>query len=202
MRKAAAFLLRPGGYAGCLIVLLGGCAALTVPAPGEIPELGAPAQEISRFRLSGRIAVKHNEQGFSGSLRWEHAAARDEMFILSPLGQVVARIERDAAGAALTTSDQQTLRADDAESLTAAALGWRLPLAGLQYWVLGRPAPIAPAVIERNGDNRVSRLRQHGWRIDYLEYAALPELSLPGKILLQRENLEVKLIIDSWDLSN
>lgn len=182
-----------------LLIVLSGCA--TAP---EIVRQARPdgvrvtsVEQVEAFQLSGRIGVKYDEQGFSGNLRWLHAAQRDEILILSPLGQGVAQIEQNAAGVVLTTSDQQRYQAQDAETLTENVLGWRLPLTGMRDWVLGRAAP-GKAEIQLDQFKRPVRLIQDGWQIDYQAFREADGLMLPQKLTMRRQDLEMKLIVDNW----
>lgn len=185
------------------MALLGGCAELPVP-PVELesasrPQAGADAS--TSFRLSGRIGVSHDGESFSGSLRWRHDAGEDEIFILSPLGQGVARITRNPAGASLETAEGQGYRAADVESLTEEVLGWRLPVNGLQYWIVGRPAPDRPAESELDDSHHLATLRQDGWRIDYQGYRSVQGALLPAKMeMTMGDRLRVRLVIDDWVL--
>ncbi|MBU1691149.1 MAG: lipoprotein insertase outer membrane protein LolB [Gammaproteobacteria bacterium] len=183
--------------------LLWGCAELPVP-PLELESATRPQADVGTdglFRLSGRIAVSHNGESFSGSLRWSHAAEEDEIFILSPLGQGVARIVSNSAGASLETSDGQSYRASDVESLTKEVLGWRLPARGLQYWVMGRSAPDSVAESELDDKLQLRGLRQNGWRVDYLGYRMVQGTLLPAKLeVALDERLRVRLVIDDWVL--
>ncbi|MDD5240318.1 MAG: lipoprotein insertase outer membrane protein LolB [Sulfuricella sp.] len=183
--------------------LLGGCAELTVP-PLELESESRPqpnANASVSFRLSGRIGVSHNGESFSGSLRWRHDEGEDEIFILSPMGQGIARITRNSAGASLETSEGQGYRAADVESLTDEILGWRLPVNGLQYWVVGQPAPDRPADSELDGDHHLATLRQDDWRIDYQGYRSVQGALLPAKMeMTLGERLRVRLVIDNWVL--
>ena len=187
----------------CFPLLLLGCAELPVPPPAlesvARPQASAGAEGL--FRLSGRIAVSHNGESFSGSLRWSHAAGEDEIFILSPLGQGVARIVSNSAGASLETAEGRGYRAADVESLTEEVLGWRLPARGLQYWVMGRPAPDGAAEGEMDEDMQLRTLRQDGWRVDYLGYRMVQGNLLPAKLeVALDERLRVRLVIDDWVL--
>ena len=183
----------------CFMALLAGCATppeiVRQPQADRVPV--ASVEKVDAFQLSGRVGVKHEEQGFSGNLRWQHTAQRDDILILSPLGQGVAQIERNGAGVVLTTADQQRYQAQDVETLTETVLGWRLPLAGMRYWVLGRAAP-GKAEMQLDQSNRPRRLMQDGWQIDYLAYREADGLVLPQKMTMHRADLEMKLIIDEW----
>lgn len=161
----------------------------------------ASAVAIKSFQLSGRIAVKHDGQGFSGTLRWAHDALHDEIFLLSPLGQGVARITRTPSSITLTTADEKTYQAGNIETLTQEALGWRLPLHGLEHWVLGLPAPEGAVRLELDATGQPSRLSQDGWRIDYARYQTVQGVNLPAKLEITRDDdLEVRLVIDRWVL--
>ena len=181
------------------LALLAGCASAPelVRQPRSEHAPVTSVEQVDAFQISGRVGVKYDEQGFSGNLRWQHAAQHDEILILSPLGQGVAQIEQNAEGVVLTTSDQQRYQAQDVEALTESVLGWRLPLAGLRYWVLGRSAP-GKAEMQLDEMKRPLRLIQDGWQIDYLAYREADGLVLPQKMTMHRQDLEMKLIIDDW----
>jgi len=187
-----------------LLLLLGACAA-----PPPKPVLQAPALSRAQslvaaqrngFHLSGRVAVKYDEKSFSGGVRWEHNGSGDEIWILAPLGRGVARIVQDAGGISLTTDEQKTYRALDAESLTREVLGWSLPLSGLQYWVLGIAAPESAAQAQHDAQQRLARLNQDSWEIAYLRYKPEQESGMPARITLSRGDLQISLIIDDWTI--
>lgn len=176
-----------------------------MPEPKETAEapVSRPiAEPGDAFRLSGRIGVLHDGNSFSGSLRWRHDSETDEIFILSPLGQGVARINRSAEGVMLETAEGRIYRADDVETLTQEVLGWRLPARGLQYWVTGRAAPQMPAEGRISSDKLLLQLDQDGWHIDYSGYRTVQGTSLPAKMemLAKDSQLEVRLVIDQWAL--
>lgn len=177
------------------IMLLGGCALLP-PAPAPAAR---PAQaESAPFALNGRIAVKYNGSRHSAGLRWTHTAQSDEILLLAPLGQTAARVYRDAQSATLDDGDKH-YRADDAETLMQQALGWYLPVRGLHHWVLGLAEPENAAQIERNAQGQVTMLRQNGWEVHYQRYQDGQINSLPTRLQLNREGLQVQLLIDEWD---
>ena len=179
-----------------VIALLAGCALLQ-PAPAPAAR---PAQaESAPFALNGRIAVKHNGSRHSAGLRWTHTALSDEILLLAPLGQTAARVYRDAQHATLDDGDKH-YRADDAETLMQQALGWYLPVRGLHHWVLGLAETGSPAQIERNAHGQIAVLRQYGWEVHYQRYPDNKPDSLPTRLQLSREELQVQLLIDEWEL--
>ncbi len=184
--------MRRGTMAALLALALGGCAAIP-PAPPAALE--SPLR--ANWTLQGRIGVQSGEQSLSGQIHWQHRVESDEVLMTSPLGQGVARIVRDAEGVALEVPNQPTRRAPDAESLTREALGYALPVAGLTWWVQGHPDPGSAFESTQDAGGRIAQLRQHGWVIDYLQYAADAR---PRRMVVTREGLQIRLVADSWIL--
>jgi outer membrane lipoprotein LolB len=175
--------------------MVAGCAAPR--APQALPASNAG---IDTFSLTGRVAVKMEQRGYSAKLIWRHAAAVDRLRLLSPVGSVIAEIEADASGAMLTTGDKKVYRSSDVQALTREVLGWDLPLEGLQHWVLGRAEPVLPVHAEqRDVRGRLTRLTQNDWRISFLAYAG--DSALPARMALAYDRLSLRLIIDRWDLT-
>ena len=178
-----------------VLAMVAGCAAPR--APQALPASNAG---IDTFSLTGRVAVKMEQRGYSAKLIWRHAAAGDRLRLLSPVGSVIAEIEADASGAMLTTGDKKVYRSSDVQALTREVLGWDLPLEGLQHWVLGRAEPVLPVQAEqRDVRGRLTRLTQNDWRISFLAYAG--DSALPARMALAYDRLSLRLIIDRWDLT-
>ena len=181
-------------FAG-LLLLLSGCAS-TPPTQQSVKR---PAQaEQAPFIIAGRIAIKHEGQRSSATVRWTHSTEADEILLFAPLGKTIARIQRNPQGVVLDTSDKH-YAAQDVEELTLQALGWRLPLSGLQYWVMALPTPNSMVEIERDMNGQINLLRQDGWEIRYTRYVTSAPDSLPLRLTLQRDGLEIQLLIDEWE---
>jgi outer membrane lipoprotein LolB len=173
-----------------LSLLLSACA--TTPVVVQ-----RPTAADAPFVINGRIAIIQPERRDSAGLRWTHDAASDEVLLLAPLGQAVARITSDARGVMLE-ADGETHLAADAETLTQALLGWQLPLSGLRYWVAALPAPGGEFRSEQDAQGRLSVLYQQGWTIRYTRYAGDARDALPLRLSLQRAGMEVRVLIDEW----
>jgi outer membrane lipoprotein LolB len=132
-------------------------------------------------------------------MRWQHAPDRDEIWLLTPLGQALAHIVDDAEGAVYTGSDRRQYRARDVEALTRRTLGWELPVARLAWWVRGDSAADGViAEVERDPQNRLLRLRQDGWDITYVYRSQDSADSLPQRLDLRSESQSIRLVIDTW----
>lgn len=183
------------------MLALAGCASVPPPATVDKGVFDRHQQQLSTidaFSLSGRIAVQTQQKGFSGKLRWQHAPGGDMLDFYSPLGSQVAAIVGDADGVVLTTSDQKTYTAADAETLLHDTMGWSLPLQGLSDWVLGRPAPGAYQDVRWDDQGRLAFLVQNGWHIEYPSYQTVAGTDLPTKIVLKSPKLDLKLLVEQW----
>lgn len=178
-----------------VVLSLCGCAALD-PAP-TLPPLAQPV--LAAFQITGRISVRHGAEGFSGNLTWRHDHTEDEFLILSPLGQGVARILKNATGVTLEIPDQVMLHAQDVESLTQSTLGFALPLSGLAHWVQAQP--VGSAQLRHNADGTLEHLSEQGWQIDYSAYRTVGALKLPGKVFMDNADTKLRLIVDEWRVS-
>lgn len=174
------------------LALLSGCAS--APAPVALHDMPVPG-----FTLNGRVAVRHKDNGFSGNLYWKHEAGKDELRLLSPLGQTVAEIRRDAIGATLEASGVRHA-ADNAADLTEKVLGWRLPLENMPFWAQGRASPENGATITRDEPGNIVRLSQQGWEIEYRDYRLQAGFALPYRLLMRGADMELKLAVDEWEL--
>lgn len=176
-------------FAGAVLAaLLTGCITVA-PDPQSVP---------AAFDVVGRVLISGEGRAFSSSLRWRHETTEDELWLMSPVGQTLAHIVADAAGATLTTPDLQEYRALSVDSLTRRALGWSLPLSALRYWIRSMPAP-GENVTASNRDSagRLSLLEQDGWSIRY-SYPDAPSAALPRRLDLTRNGQQIRLVIDSW----
>ena len=173
-----------------VLSLLGACAAL---APRDAGPRAEP------FDVLGRVLVSHDGRSFSSSVRWQHGATFDELWLMTPTGQALAYLREDGTGASITGADQVKYQGSSIEALTKQALGWEFPLARLQHWLRAAPAPGSAAEIaERDSSGRVMRMTQDGWRMAY-EYSAAPEYEgQPRRVEATSAAQNIRLVIDSW----
>lgn len=175
--------------------LLGGCALLQ-PAPQPAPRPVQP--ELAPFAMNGRISVKYDGSRDSAGLRWVHTVKADEILLLNPLGQTAARVYSDPRQTTLDNGDKH-YQNESAELLMQQVLGWYLPLDRLHHWLLGQAGQGAAAQIERNENGQIAVLHQDGWEVRYLSYAGAEKDSLPKRMQLKHERLQVQLLIDEWE---
>lgn len=174
-------------------------APFALGACAELPFLSAKTEQGSAqaFELQGRVYVRFGPKAFSGSLRWQHAPVRDEVWLGGPLGQTGAHILRDASGAVLTTADQQVYRAMSIEALTREGLGWSLPLDDLSYYVLGMAPPGAETPAQPDAG-----LARDGWSVRWTARADAAADAPPARLDLAKEDVEIRLVVDRLERSN
>jgi outer membrane lipoprotein LolB len=167
-------------------------------APRREPTVaGRPT--VERFELAGRIAVRYDGDGYTGSLRWRHADGRDRLELYAPTGTVFARLSRGPDGASLQMSDGKHYHEADASALSRSVLGWELPLEELRHWVFARPAPGSrPTRFDLGAEGRPALLEQDGWRVSYLAYSTVGSDVLPARMDLEHAGVKVRLIVARW----
>lgn len=169
-------------WRACLVaLLLAACAELPPPSEAALG-LGPPLQ---RFIAEGRISLRQGEQRDHLRFRWEHAPRSDAVLLMSPLGQGLAELTRDAAGARLKQPNQATIAADTLPQLVQRVLGAPLPLEAMAEWLRGARAA-------RSGD-------VDGWRVLISETTAFRQHRLLRVMEARREDVELKLVVDEWE---
>lgn len=199
-----------------LAALAAGCAG--VPSRPAGPETAAAwnarraaLAPVSSWDLRGRMALRTTEDSINASVHWVRHDRRHDIDLVGPLGGGHVRLSHDDNGAQLRATNGKIYHAPDPEELLYRSTGWRLPLAGLNYWVLGLPAPEAPGTEEFDERGRLRVLKQLGWNVQFLAYAEQHGYDLPSKLYLSRgradgagppdldAELELRLVISRWD---
>jgi outer membrane lipoprotein LolB len=203
MRPARCGVWPIPGLALLGLLLLHGCATTPTSVSLQGPMWESRQASLTALRdwsLSGRISVIQQEKGWHASLRWVQTEQGYSIDITNPLGQTVARIEGDASGVRARTSDGRLLNASDPDDLMEEAIGLRIPVSGLQYWVKGLPDPAEPGKLYGDDQSRLIQLEQSGWTIEYPRYSQLSTLDLPARIRARQDDLRVQVVVDQWRL--
>ncbi len=186
-------------------------ACVSAPAPRATPGAAPPArswaqrqalllQEVDHFSLRGRLAASNGRAAVSAGLRWRQQGTDAELSLSGPLGFGGARVQLAGEQLAITTSDGRQLVGAAADQQLTTLLGFEPPLRSLRYWVLGVNDPLQSAAPSLDNRQRLTQLRQGGWRIDYDEYLPVAGQWLPRRLTVSRQDLRLKLVIDAWQL--
>ncbi len=200
------------GMAILLAGLLVSCASIA-PSEQRAHE-GTQENALSRtyqesVDMTGRLSIRYqangSEEALHGSFTWSQGPERTLVSLLSPLGQTLAIIESTPTGAILRQPGQAPRQASNVNELTAQALGWPLPVAGLRYWLQGfaREANGLHAIASPAADAMPQTSTQDGWLLRYANWNREAAVPHPKRLDLQRTteqagDVEIRLIIDSF----
>ena len=187
-----------------LILLLSSCAIQKpLPAPADGVAWKAHRQALTaleNWQARGRIAVRTDSDGWSAGFDWTQAGGNYRIRLRGPFGQGALELEGDTHGVWLRRAGQPAVFATDADVLMEQESGWRLPVAGLNYWLRGLPDKQGSTISHLDSAGRLAFLQQRGWQIKYRTYQDYGAVALPTRLALQRDGLRVKVIVDSWEL--
>lgn len=123
---------------------------------------------------SGKIAVRSDEapgkeaRSMTGQFELAGSAAAGQLLVTSPIGTTIARARWGDVSSEGRPSDivleaqGHTVRFNDFEAMTEAALGEAVPLEALFDWLAGRPWPPSPATVDADR----AGFEQLGWHVD------------------------------------
>ncbi|MFA7281734.1 MAG: lipoprotein insertase outer membrane protein LolB [Sterolibacterium sp.] len=183
-----------------LLLALTGCAQFSGSDRGTyLPQRPARAA-IADFSLDGRIVIQHQQTSYSVNISWQHSAQTDAIMLSTPLGQGIAELTRNTDGMRLVTSEKREYNAPDWSALTHQLFGIDLPLANLPRWLVGT-VPAGALGVHYDDSGRPQRQWIDGWLVAYAAYESAAADALPTLIELTREDIQVKLKIDQWLIS-
>jgi len=186
-----------------VLALLTGCAVSPTTSPEASKAWVArqsALQHLMQWNAAGRIGVVNGSEGWHAGFQWAQQGSDYRIDLIGPLGQGRVRVEGDEQAVRIQTADGQIQTAPNPDVLLEQAVGARLPVNGLRYWIRGLPEPGTAPAVQTDAEGRLIRLEQDGWIIEYLAYAYAAPLSLdlPERIMARRQELSVKLIIEEW----
>lgn len=173
---------------------------------------------VSAWTLTGRIAVNNHAAinhtpddgainngtagaiNISATLHWAQQPNDYRIDVIPPFGQGAMHLEGNGEGVVMWLPGGQQLSAASPDALLYAQTGLRLPISSLRYWVMGRPDPASEARKALDDTGHVLWLEQSGWRIEFLRYSQINGLDMPGKLVVTRPPMHLRLVIDRWEL--
>lgn len=187
------------------MLALGGC-ALQRPAP--VVDWTARAERVAAlpsWEARGRIAIKAEEGGGQGDLRWEQRGSKARVRVSGPFGAGAYEIRWDPAQLSISSRNGDFSRAyegpDAAEQFLREQIGWSFPAMSTRFWLLGIPDPAFPARQTFSEQGELRGLDQNGWAVTYERYTDASGVPMPAKITVQNPRARVRLVIDRWCLS-
>lgn len=160
----------------------------------------------AHLQLSGRLTIRYfehdKEQPISVSYEWQQDPGNTEITLISPTGQILAKVEQNASGARLQQANQAPRYAADIEALLHSQLGWSLPVAGLRDWLQGYTKNAQQTYLPVPAEDD-ARLNVDGWQLRYVSWAREQVTPHPKRIDLYRNDsqageITIKILIDQW----
>lgn len=176
------------------LLTLAGCSTFTA-APLET---GVSLNPASEFTASGKLGIRSDSVNESARFNWIQQGNEYEIELLDPFGRQVMDLVGETGQVVLRSSDSPTPQvARTPEELMQTLLGWQVPVAPARYWIQGHPAP--GLAFE---SQKLNQFMQLGWQVDILTLQQTPKgHALPRKVRLTHKDLELTLIVNSWQFS-
>lgn len=189
------------------VLTLAGCTAFTPSAAPSAEQVRATRNYHDAIDISGRLSVRYqqpDEQLITGSFNWIQRPDHLAVSLLSPFGQVVAKIEVEPGRASFQRSGQAPQYASDVDQLASQALGWPLPVSGLQAWLQGF-ASVKGNPVAASSEGPTAITSADGWRINYAAWSpdGAGNSLRPRRIDLARATreageVEMRIVVDNW----
>ena len=157
---------------------------------------------LVQWEARGRVAFRSADEGGQGSLQWLQDGAATRIQLSGPFGAGAYQI--DSLPGQITVQSRgseaalEYLGPDAAERFLAEQVGWSFPVRSVRYWLLGLADPATPAVQQSDAAGRLRELRQSGWVVRYEDYAQGAATWLPHKLVVEREDVRLRFVIDRW----
>lgn len=157
---------------------------------------------LTNWQLDGRISLITDNEAWSGQLYWQQNAAADYFIQFSaPSGQGAMQLLGSDENVELRMANGKTYQAKDADTLLRQETNWELPIDSLWYWVRGLPNPELPVKTTLDPQGLIQDLQQNDWHIQYKNYQQYDAFYFPRKIVIQHEDMKVRLIVTQWKVS-
>jgi outer membrane lipoprotein LolB len=198
-----------------LVGLLSGCEIFPAPfvrpykydappsrtiAPPAEGDLSRGEGAIQRFELTGRIAIRQGSKNDTLLMDWSHEFGVNHIAMRTPLGGQVMRLDEELGKASLKLPDHDPEEATSSEPLLKKILGSAVPLEQLAKWVTGE-IPVDGSDFSDLGDEmRVVQFKHKGWVCSLQNWRIVGGQSLPGLIQISQTGMQIRLVIDRWNL--
>lgn len=157
-------------------------------------------KKIKKWQLRGKIGVRSPDYSGSAFINWQQQKEAFDIRINGPLGQGSIHIEGTPENITLAQNGKPSKPNLSPEQQLKQALGWDFPAQQLRFWAIGLPAPQSKYTAKWNSNELLETLEQDHWAISFQRYSR-HKTPMPEKIILQREDIKLTLIIKKWKIS-
>ncbi len=186
---------------------------LLISACSSIPDVDSDLQlrqwqnhqalvnKIESWNFKGRAAIQSENNSATFLLHWDQFNTGYELRFIAGLGQGAYLLQGTEHGVVMRTPKNKVFTSDTPESLIREKLGWDVHIAGLKYWVRGVPEPnvkYSQLLLDKKG--RLKDMKQSGFFISILRYTDKENISLPEKLFIRSNNIQLRLVIQNWEI--
>lgn len=189
-----------------IILLVAGCAApLPIPPADAEATWQSRQQDLNKmndWRLNGRLAITRGAEAWHLKVNWRQKQDGYEIFLSGPFGAGQVKLTGSPDGVVLRDAERHAYYAREPEDLLYQHTGVFMPVTGLRYWILGLPDPGKNHTSQTRLDvyGRLAELQQRDWKVQFPDYVAVKHYQLPERLLIQGEDIEVRLVVDDWQV--
>jgi len=156
---------------------------------------------LQNWQLDGRISLTTDDEAWSGKLYWMQNATNYQINFNAPSGQGALQLLGGEHGVELRLANGDLYTAKDTDTLLREQVGWELPIDGLWYWIRGLPNPKMQQSVQMDAQGLIRSLEQENWVIEYDRYQQYRGYQFPRKIVIESEDMKVRLIVSRWNVS-
>lgn len=159
-------------------------------------------RKLNRWSLYGKLGIRTDEESITVAInKWDQADDHFEIDLSSTFfGMGAAKLLGNSDFLMIHKSSEQPLSSFEPDNLVETALGIPLPISYLPHWIKGLPTENNPFEQTFNKQGLPESLLQDNWQLSYSQYRTEHNPPLPGKIIIQRDNIRIILAVKAWIL--
>lgn len=185
----------------CLAALLSGCQSTPQKASSDGLLQESQLVRAAHWEAEGKIAIQMANDRQSASFKWSQHKENYDIHLFGPFGQGTTWLRRTSRHVTLESAKTGLQKASSAEALMHDVLGWQVPVSNLQFWLRGLPAKKPrPTASTRDPAGYLIELQQEGWQVAYSRHKDFGGWWLPTRILAERGDLRLTIVIKHWRL--
>lgn len=201
-------ILRLPRFAAALVFcLLAGCASVPEPElePVDWRRHREQVSALDHWALSGRLTIRQDGRAEAVNLNWRQRENAVDIRLSGTLGLGAVRVQGDNEQVIVERAGEEPLVVPGLDSLSREYLQYEFPAAYLLYWVRGIPVPALRAETGFHESGLLHTLQQRSssgqvWYLEFDRYRQHGGHTLPGRIRLQSQGVELGFSIHDWNL--
>ena len=157
-------------------------------------------ERLNNWKFNSRIFIKDQTNSFSAKLDWRQEGDSYFAKARSLFGGVVFDLKGDATKFKLIDRQGETITAQNKRKDNYIDDKFEFPLTSFRYWIIGIPDPDQSLDYKPNDTDQLVSFGQRGWSVSIKSYMFVEGKYLPKQIMANKENTEIRIVIDSWFL--